>query len=118
MCGSVHRAAGLHGLKGAVDEGGQIPAQHGGAPLDDLDVTESDLTRRNVVAQFGLPPNRIDVLTGISGLGFDTAWPNRVEGTLEGVVVPVLGIEDLVSNKRASGRDKDRADLKGLEGKS
>jgi hypothetical protein len=89
-----------------------------GAPLDDLDVTESDLTRSNVVAQFGLPPNRIDILTGISGLTFEAAWPNHVEGLLEGVTVPVLGLEDLLANKRASGRDKDRADVKGLQGKT
>ena len=87
-----------------------------GAPLDDLDVKESDLTRTNVVAQFGLPPNRIDILTGISGLSFGEAWPNRVDAVLEGVRVPVLGLEDLVTNKRASGRDKDRADVKGLKG--
>jgi hypothetical protein len=89
-----------------------------GAPLDDLDVHESDLTRSNVVAQFGLPPNRIDILTGISGLTFGDAWPNRVEGVLEGVSVPVLGLKDLVANKRASGRDKDRADINGLQGTS
>lgn len=89
-----------------------------GAPLDALDVTEKDFARPNVVAQFGLPPNRIDVLTGISGLTFDQAWPNRVEGELEGVRVPVLGLDDLVTNKKASGRDKDRADVNGLRGKS
>jgi hypothetical protein len=91
---------------------------HFGAPLDDLGVKQSDLTRPNVVAQFGLPPNRIDILTGVSGLSFDTAWPNRIEGTLEGVRVPVISLDDLVTNKRASGRDKDRVDLKGLHGKS
>lgn len=89
-----------------------------GAPLEDLDVHESDLTRINVVAQFGLPPNRIDILTGVSGLTFAEAWPNRVEATLEGVPVPVLGLDDLIANKRASGRDRDRADVKGLEGRS
>lgn len=89
-----------------------------GAPLEDLDVSETDLSRPNVVAQFGLPPNRIDILTGVSGLSFEKAWPNRVEGTLEGVQVPVLGVDDLIANKRASGRDKDRADVKGLQGKS
>lgn len=89
-----------------------------GAPLEDLDVQESDLTRSDIVAQFGLPPNRIDILTGLSGVTFDDAWPNRVEATLEGVPVPVIGLADLVANKRASGRDKDRADLKGLQGKN
>lgn len=87
-----------------------------GAPLDDLDVNESDLTRANVVAQFGLPPNRIDILTAISGVRFRDAWPNRVDAVLEGVRVPVIGLDDLVTNKRASGRDRDRADVKGLTG--
>lgn len=77
-----------------------------------------DLTRTDVVAQFGLPPNRIDILTGITGLVFDQAWINRIEKPIEGVPVPVLGLEDLLTNKQATGRDKDRADVKGLEGRS
>jgi hypothetical protein len=86
-----------------------------GAPLADLDIEESDLLRADLVAQFGLPPNRIDILTGVSGLTFAQAWENRIEGTLEGVVVPVLSLSDLRDNKRAAGRERDRADLKGLE---
>ena len=89
-----------------------------GAPVDDLDIDRQDFTRPDVVAQFGLPPNRIDVLTGVSGLTFEEAWRRRVEAPVEGVTVPVLGVEDLVTNKLASGRDKDRADVRGLEGRS
>ena len=88
-----------------------------GAPLDDLDVSQQDLTRHNVVVQLGLPPNRIDILTGVSGLTFDRAWENRVEDSLEAVTVPVLGLADLIENKRATGRDKDRVDVRGMEGK-
>jgi hypothetical protein len=58
------------------------------------------------------------MLTGISGVEFDSAWPNRVEVMLEQVRVPVLGLDDLVANKRASGRDRDHADLKGLQGRT
>lgn len=89
-----------------------------GATLGALDVSEDDLVREDVVAQFGLAPNRIDILTGVSGLAFDEAWPNRVEETVEGVRVPVIGLKDLVANKRAAGRERDRADVKGLEGQS
>lgn len=89
-----------------------------GAPLDDLDVREEDLTKPSVVAQFGLPPNRIDVLTNVSGLEFDAAWENRVATVLEGIPVYVIGLTDLVKNKSATGRDKDRVDIKGLEGRS
>ena len=88
-----------------------------GAPLETLGITVEDLARSDIVAQFGLPPNRIDVLTGVSGLTFEEAWGTRVEEVVEGVLVPVLGLEALVRNKKASGRDKDRADVKGLDGK-
>lgn len=89
-----------------------------GAPLSDLKIRREDLLRADVVAQFGLAPNRIDILTGVSGLTFQDAWPNRVEEMLEDVRVPVLGLADLLANKRASGRDKDIADVKGLAGTS
>ena len=88
-----------------------------GAPMEDLDIDRQDFTRPDVVAQLGLPPNRIDVLTGVSGLTFEDAWSRRVEAPVEGVMVPVLGVEDLVTNKLASGREKDRADVRGLEGR-
>lgn len=86
--------------------------------METLGITVEDLARLDIVAQFGLPPNRIDVLTGVSGLTFEEAWGTRVEEVVEGVLVPVLGLEALVKNKKASGRDKDRADVKGLGGKS
>jgi hypothetical protein len=87
-----------------------------GAPLDDLGISEGDFTRPEVVAQLGVPPNRIDILTGVSGLQFEAAWPNRLEIEVEGVRVPILGLKDLRTNKLASGRDKDRVDVKGLDG--
>lgn len=89
-----------------------------GALLSALDVLEADLTRPDVVAQFGLAPKRIDILTGVSGVTFAQAWENRIDELVEGVRVPVMSLKDLIANKRASGRDRDRADIKGLEGKS
>jgi len=85
-----------------------------GAPLTDLGITEADLARPNTVIQFGLPPHRIDVLTGISGVKFEEAWVNRVESMFEGLTVPFLGRDAFVRNKRALGRKKDLADLEYL----
>lgn len=85
-----------------------------GAPLDDLTVTVRDLERPDVVVQFGLPPFRIDVLTSVSGITFDEAWPGRVEGRFGDVPVPFLGRAALIRNKRASGRRKDLGDLESL----
>ena len=85
-----------------------------GAPLAALGVTVADFSEPDTIAQFGLPPYRIDILTSISGVTFDDAWEGRAEGTVEGVLVPVLGLEAFIRNKRASGRKKDLADLESL----
>lgn len=85
-----------------------------GAPLETLSIREADFVRPDLVAQFGLPPFRIDILTGVSGLTFDEAWPNRVEADFDDVRVPFLGRAELIRNKRASGRKKDLADIESL----
>jgi hypothetical protein len=74
----------------------------------------SALTRTETVVQLGRPPNRIDVLTGLSGLTFDDAWSTRIDGLVEGVRVPILGREALIRNKRAAGRHKDLGDVEAL----
>jgi hypothetical protein len=87
-----------------------------GAPLDALMITPADLTRPDTVAQFGLPPWRIDILTGISGVTFDEAWPDRMEAYFDDVLVPFIGQDAFIRNKRASGRLKDLADIEALGG--
>jgi hypothetical protein len=84
-----------------------------GAPLFDL--TRDDLTRPDTVFQIGLPPMRVDILSGISGVDFADAWDRRIVVTIEGQDVPVLSREDFVANKRAAGRAKDLLDLSLLE---
>ena len=85
-----------------------------GAPLTELGIKEDDLSRPDVVVQVGMPPNRVDVLTGVTGLRFDDAWATRIEGIIEGVRVPVLGRGALIQNKRAAGRHKDLGDIEAL----
>lgn len=85
------------------------------ALLDDLDISEHDLTSPGVVVQIGLPPKRVDLLTEISGVAdFDEAWEARVEHELQGRAVPFLGRSTLIANKRAAGRLKDLADIEAL----
>jgi hypothetical protein len=85
-----------------------------GAPTNDLGITEGDFVRDDVVAQLGLPPYRIDILTSISGVEFDEAWSDRTNAEVEGVAVPVIGRATFIRNKRATGRTKDRADIESL----
>jgi Nucleotidyltransferase of unknown function (DUF6036) len=68
-----------------------------------------------MIVQFGRPPNRIDLINAIDGVAFEEAWLGRVDAVVvrdEGEVpVPFIGLDDLVKNKRASGRPKDLDDL-------
>jgi len=83
-----------------------------GAPLHDL--TLDDLARPGIVFQIGVVPQRIDLLTSITGVSFDDAWENRILVEIEELDVPVLGRSELVRNKRAVGRTRDLADIEEL----
>jgi hypothetical protein len=83
-----------------------------GAPLHDL--TLEDLSKPGLTFQIGLPPYRIDILTDISGVTFEEAWPNRIHADFGGATYAVIGRDDFVRNKLASGRPKDLADVDDL----
>ena len=85
-----------------------------GAPL--LGLTEADLAKPGLGLQIGVEPGRIDVLTKISGVAFEEAWPGRIEADFgEGVRCSVIGVSALLRNKRAAARAQDLADVDALE---
>lgn len=63
----------------------------------------------------GKLPYRIDVISGLSGLTFSTAYKNRIMKRLEDLDVPMASLNDLLKNKVAAGRFKDLADAEALE---
>jgi len=79
-----------------------------------LGIVEQDLLERGRVLQLGHPPNRIDLLTSISGVDFDSAWEQRVQTLMDDQPVALLGWDELIRNKRVAGRQKDLADLEKL----
>ena len=46
-----------------------------GAPLASVSV--SDFAASDLIYQIGVPPCRVDVMTGISGVSFSAAWRKR-----------------------------------------
>jgi predicted nucleotidyltransferase len=83
----------------------------GSLPFD-----ESDFLNPATVIQLGYPPLRIDLTMSISGVpDFETAFGSCKIVDIEGLTIPVIGIEDLKKNKKAAGRHKDLADLENLE---
>lgn len=75
----------------------------------------SDFTEPGQVIQMGCAPNRIDLLTGITGVTSDEAFASKVDATLDGIPVWILSREALIKNKRAVGRPQDLADIDALE---
>lgn len=74
-----------------------------------------DFERPGYAIQLGRPPYRIDILTSIDAIDFASAYDRRViirKGALE---LPFIGLDDLLTNKRAAGRPQDLADVKKLE---
>ena len=84
-----------------------------GAPLDQI--SAADFETPGVTYQIGVAPGRIDILTDLTGLTFDEAWPARVSHPFGGVTADVIGLTEFIKNKRATGRAKDLGDIEGLE---
>jgi hypothetical protein len=79
---------------------------------------ESELRVVGVVAQFGVPPNRVDLMNQIDGVSFPEAWKGRTVdfAVLGGERIPlaVIGVRELIRNKEAMARYRDLDDLKYL----
>ena len=87
-----------------------------GAPTQS--VTAADFAVPGITFQIGVEPLRVDIITAIDGLVFESAWPNRVASNYGGEPVYVVSRDDLIRNKRASGRPQDLADIAALERRS
>jgi hypothetical protein len=98
-------------LRPSAENAGRVLSVLQAFGFGDLPLGPDDLTIAGRVIQLGRPPNRIDLLTSISGVSFDDAWASRAQGELDGLPVFFLGRQSLLENKRASGRPKDLADI-------
>ena len=78
--------------------------------------TEALFLEPGRVVRMGVPPVRIELLTSVSGVEFSGCIERRVEAVLDGVPVAIIGRDDLIANKLAAGRDRDRDDVSRLLG--
>jgi hypothetical protein len=83
-----------------------------GAPLDQDGIVAETFAGKQVVYQIGVAPVRVDILTDITAVEFSEAWKKKVAGSFFGVPVHFISRDDLLTNKRALGRDIDLTDLK------
>jgi hypothetical protein len=87
---------------------GQVPAVR----------SPEELLEEGIVVQFGVVPNRIDLISSLESVGFAAAWRRRVVETMrtggKRVTIGFIGLRDLIENKRAVGRHKDLDDVEHL----
>ena len=77
--------------------------------------TQEMLSAPDQIIRMGIPPLRLEILTSISGVEFEQCYARREVADVEGILVPVIRLDDLKRNKLASGRLKDLADLEELQ---
>ncbi|MFB3890649.1 MAG: hypothetical protein ACE15C_01355 [Phycisphaerae bacterium] len=69
------------------------------------------------IIQIGVEPNRVDLITSITGVSWEEADRGKVAGQYGGVPVFYIGRQELLKNKAASARKKDLADVEALDRK-
>jgi predicted nucleotidyltransferase len=75
-----------------------------------------EFTDPGSIIRMGIPPVRLELINNISGLSFDEVWEHRISGDYGAVPVYYISLEDLLKNKKESGRPKDLADFDELGG--
>jgi hypothetical protein len=80
-----------------------------------LGLQPQDFLEPDQIIQLGYPPNRIDILTTLAGLGFEECYRQKVKVDFGDLLADFVDVKSLKKNKRASGRPQDLADVENLE---
>ena len=80
-----------------------------------LGLKVEDFLEPDTIIQLGYPPCRIDLITTIPGVNFDTCYDSKVKVDIDNLLINFIDIKNLKKNKHASGRAQDIADLENLE---
>ena len=82
--------------------------------FDVPDLSEDVFLKQKQVIRMGQPPVRIELLTTLSGVGFDECFKEKMQTVIEDVKVNIISLKHLKINKAAAGRYSDKADLEKL----
>ncbi len=82
--------------------------------FESVGLTTEDFQSPDKVVQLGYPPVRVDIITSLTGVSWEEAFSGRMNGKYGDISVHYIGREQFVTNKRATGRKRDLADLEAL----
>ena len=77
----------------------------------DLGLKPEDFLEPDMVVEIGREPLKIQILTGIDGVTFDQCYAGRTLLSQGALKIPFIGLDQLLQNKAASPRGKDKIDL-------
>ena len=83
-----------------------------GAPL--RKIQPEDFQDKDMIFQIGVAPVRIDILTNIPGVSFESAWKNRKRIKYGKTPIYVIGKKDLIATKKKANRPLDKIDIANL----
>jgi len=84
-----------------------------GAPLTQFSV--EDFSDGKTIGRFGVPPICVEVIQRIDGVDFARVYVNSMTVLIDGQVpARYISAEDLITNKLASGRPQDLADVEAI----
>ncbi|MDQ7781210.1 MAG: hypothetical protein RDV41_16065 [Planctomycetota bacterium] len=77
-------------------------------------LTSADFEKPDNIIQLGVPPVRVDIITSLTGVSWESASEKRVTGQYSDVKVYYIAREQFIRNKQSMGRQKDLADIEAL----
>ena len=77
----------------------------------DIGLKIEQFTEPEMLTIIGKEPFRVDIITSISGVQFDSAYSNKSDFKLGDELVPFIGINELLISKEKAGRPQDLADV-------
>lgn len=83
--------------------------------FEGLELKISDFQKPDTIIQLGYPPNRIDIITSITGVKFNNAYKTKIKSSFGKEETYFISLNNLLKNKKETGRKKDLADIEVLE---
>jgi predicted nucleotidyltransferase len=83
-----------------------------GAPAIDIEEFKKD---KDSFIRMGVSPIQIDVLKEASGIIMEECYKRKNILNIDNIKINIISINDLITNKRAAGRDQDITDANKLE---
>lgn len=78
-------------------------------------ISIEDFSTPGTIFQIGVAPRRINIINSLDGMSFEDAYSDRIIVEIESLPVPVISKENIIKNKEATGRPKDKLDADNLK---